>query len=71
MTRDMRTMADWMGAQGIAHIAKESTGVYWKPIYNILESRFTVLPVNARHVKQVPGRKRDKLFRLDDGSATF
>jgi len=37
----------------------ESTGVYWKPIYNILEDRFTVLLINARHLKQVPGRKSD------------
>jgi transposase len=59
MTRDLRAMADWMAAQGVTHVAMESTGVYWKPIYNILESRFTVLLVNARHLKQVPGRKSD------------
>ena len=59
MTRDIRMMADWMAAQGVTHIAMESTGVYWKPIYNILEGRFTVLLVNARHLKQVPGRKSD------------
>jgi transposase len=59
MTRDLRAMADWMAAEGVTHVAMESTGVYWKPIYNILESRFTVLLVNARHLKQVPGRKSD------------
>jgi transposase len=59
MTRDVLAMADWMAAQGVTHAAMESTGVYWKPIYNILESRFTVLLVNARHLKQVPGRKSD------------
>jgi transposase len=59
MTRDILMMADWMAAQGVTHVALESTGVYWKPIYNILESRFTVLLVNARHLKQVPGRKSD------------
>jgi transposase len=59
MTRDLLAMADWMAAQGVSHVAMESTGVYWKPIYNILESRFTVLLVNARHLKQVPGRKSD------------
>jgi transposase len=59
MTRDLQAMADWMAAQGVTHVAMESTGVYWKPIYNILESRFTVLLVNARHLKQVPGRKSD------------
>ncbi len=58
-TPDILMMADWMAAQGVTHVAMESTGVYWKPIYNILESRFTVLLVNARHLKQVPGRKSD------------
>src|SRR5229473_4239626 len=57
MTRDLLAMADWMAAQGVTQVAMESTGVYWKPIYNILESRFTVLLVNARHLKQVRGRK--------------
>ena len=59
MTRDLLAMSDWMAAQGVTHVAMESTGVYWKPIYNILESRFTVLLVNARHLKHVPGRKSD------------
>lgn len=59
MTCDLQGMADWMAAQGVTQVAMESTGVYWKPIYNILESRFTVLLVNARHVKHVPGRKSD------------
>ena len=59
MTRDLLMMSDWLAAQGVTHVAMESTGVYWKPIYNILESRFTVLLVNARHLKQVPGRKSD------------
>jgi transposase len=59
MTRDLLAMADWMAAQGVTRVAMESTGVFWKPIYNILESRFTVLLVNARHLKQVPGRKSD------------
>jgi len=59
MTRDLLAMADWMAAQGVTHLAMESTGVYWKPIYNVLESRFTILLVNARHLKQVPGRQSD------------
>ena len=59
MTRDLLAMADWMAAQGVTHVAMESTGVFWKPIYNILEGRFTMLLVNARHLKQVPGRKSD------------
>ena len=59
MTRDLQALADWMAAPGVTHVAMESTGVYGKPIYNLLESRFTVLRVNARHLKQVPGRKTD------------
>jgi transposase len=59
MTGDILMMADWMAAQGVTHVAMESTGVFWKPIFNILESRFQVLLVNARHLKQVPGRKSD------------
>jgi transposase len=59
MTADLGAMADWMAAQGVTHVAMESTGVYWKPIYNLLEDRFQVLLVNARHLKQVPGRKSD------------
>jgi len=52
-------MADGMAAQGVPHVAMESTGVFWKPIFNILESHYTVLLVNAWHLKQVPGRKSD------------
>ena len=59
MTRDLLVMADWLAAEGVTDVAMESTGVFWKPIFNILESRFTVLLVNARHLKQVPGRKSD------------
>jgi transposase len=58
-TQEILAMSDWMAAQGVTHVAMESTGVYWKPLYNILESRFTVMLVNARHLKQVPGRKSD------------
>jgi transposase len=58
-TRDLLEMSDWMSGEGVTHLAMESTGVYWKPIYNILEGSFEVLLVNARHVKQVPGRKTD------------
>jgi transposase len=59
MTRDLLAMADWLAAEGVTNVALESTGVFWKPIFNILENRFTVLLVNARHLKQVPGRKSD------------
>jgi len=59
MTQDILALADWLAAQGVTHVALEATGVYWKPIYNLLEDRFTLLLVNARHVKHVPGRKTD------------
>jgi hypothetical protein len=50
-------LRDWLEAHGVTHVAMESTGVYWKPIYYVLEERFTCLLVNAAHVKQVPGPK--------------
>ncbi len=59
MTVDLQQLADWLKAQQVTHVAMESTGVYWKPIYNILEGQFTLLLVNARHIKAVPGRKTD------------
>lgn len=59
MTKELLALSDWMTSEGVTHVAMESTGVYWKPIWNILEGGFTVLLVNARHIKQVPGRKTD------------
>ena len=59
MTDDLLEMVKWLKAQGVTHVAMESTGVFWKPIYNILEGHCSVLLVNARHVRQVPGRKTD------------
>jgi transposase len=52
-------MAEWLKGEGVTHVAMESTGVYWKPIFNVLESDFEVLLVNARMIKHVPGRKTD------------
>lgn len=59
MTRDILQMRDWLKEQGCTHIAMEATGVYWKPIYNLLEGDFEILVVNAHHIKTVPGRKTD------------
>jgi transposase len=56
---ELLALRDWLEAHGVTHVAMESTGVYWKPIYYVLEERFTCLLVNAAHVKQVPGRKTD------------
>lgn len=58
-TVDLLALADWLHAEGCTHVAMESTGVYWKPIYNLLEGDFQLLVVNAHHLKTVPGRKTD------------
>jgi transposase len=60
ITSSLKSMAQWLKKNGITHIAMESTGVYWKPVYNVLEKDFEILLVNARHIKNVPGRKTDK-----------
>ncbi len=59
MTADLLELADWLDAEGVRHAAMESTGIYWKPIWHILEGRFELMLVNAHHMKQVPGRKTD------------
>ena len=59
MTADLLALAAWLLSLEITHVAMESTGEYWKPVYNILEGSFTVLVVNAQHIKNVPGRKTD------------
>lgn len=59
MTRDLLRLADWLAERHVTHVAMESTGVFWKPVYNLLEEDFTVLVVNAHHIKAVPGRKTD------------
>ena len=58
-TEDLLTLVDWLVAAGCTHVAMESTGVYWKPIFNMLDEQVEVLVVNAQHIKQVPGRKTD------------
>jgi transposase len=61
LTADLLRLADWLAAAGCTHIAMESTGIYWRPVYNILElaGQFELLVVNAQHCKTVPGRKTD------------
>jgi transposase len=59
-TEDLEQLRDWLLGHRITHIAMESTGVYWKPVFNILEQHFEVILVNARHIKYVPGHKTDK-----------
>ncbi len=59
MTADLLALGNWMAAAGVTDVAMESTGVYWKPVWNLLEGRFRLALINPREVKQVPGRKSD------------
>jgi transposase len=58
-TYDLLALSDWLTSQGVTHVAMESTGEFWKPLYKGLEGNFTILVVNAQHIKNVPGRKTD------------
>jgi len=58
-TAELLALADWLAGHGVGQVALESTGVYWKPVFNLLEPPFEVMLVNAQHIKQVPGRKTD------------
>ncbi|HXH07440.1 MAG TPA: IS110 family transposase [Vicinamibacterales bacterium] len=58
-TSELLALRDWLQAHRVTHVAMESTGVYWKPVYYMLEDDFTLLLVNAQHLKHVPGRKSD------------
>jgi transposase len=59
MTQDLENLAAWLRQLQVTHVAIESTGVYWKPVWNVLEGHFTIVLANAQHVKNVPGRKTD------------
>jgi len=59
MTRDLLACKDWLLSEGCTHVALESSGVYWKPVFNILEDSMEIILANARHIKNVPGRKTD------------
>jgi len=59
MTSDLLALSDWLMVYGVTHVAMESSGEYWKPVFNILENNFEVLLVNAQHIKAVPGHKTD------------
>jgi len=56
-TQGLLLLVDWLRAAACTHVAMESTGVYWRPIFNLLEGHFEILVVNAQHIKAVPGRK--------------
>ena len=59
MTPDLLALREWLQAYGVTHVALESTGVYWKPVYYVLEDAFTLLLINMQDLKRVPGRKTD------------
>lgn len=59
MTPDLIALGEWLQAYGVTHVALESTGVYWKPVYYVLEEAFTLLLINMQELKHVPGRKTD------------
>jgi transposase len=58
-TRDLFSLADWLESCGCTHVAMEATGVYWKPVWHLLEGRFELVLANAQHIRNVPGRKTD------------
>jgi transposase len=60
MTAGLLELSDWLAADGVTHVAMESTGDFWKPVFNILENNFEVIVVNAQHISKVPGRKTDQ-----------
>lgn len=59
MTSDLLAIRDWLHTCGVTHVAMESTGIYWRPLYYVLEEQFTLLLVNMQHLKHVPGRQSD------------
>jgi transposase len=59
LTKGLLELRDWLAASGCTQVAMEGTGVYWKPVYNLLEHQFTLVLANAQHIKAVPGRKTD------------
>jgi transposase len=58
-THDLLELADWLAAQGVTHVAMEATGIYWKPVWHMLEGRFQLILANVAHIRNVPGRKSD------------
>lgn len=59
-TSSLTALREWCKTEGVTHVAMESTGIYWKPVFNILEEAMEIILVNARHVKNIPGHKTDK-----------
>ena len=58
MTRDLEALCDWLKAAGVTHVGMESTGVYWRPVYAVLEGHFDLIVGNARHIRNARGDGR-------------
>src|SRR5437764_9052636 len=58
-TTELLALADWLAEHGCTHVAMEATGVYWKPVWHVLEDEFELVLANAAHIRNVPGRKTD------------
>lgn len=58
-TEDLRTLVEWLQQYGVTVVAMEATGVYWKPVWKVLEGQFELLLVNPQHLKAIPGKKTD------------
>src|SRR5579884_2966010 len=59
MTSDLLALNDWLNGLQVEQVAMESTGVYWRPVFNLVEADHQIILVNAQHIKAVPGRKTD------------
>ena len=59
VTRELEALRDWLQAAQVTHVGMESTGIYWRPVYAVLEGHFDLIVGNARHTRHVPGRKTD------------
>jgi hypothetical protein len=68
MSDDLAKLSDWLTEQAVSHVAMESTGSFWKPVFNVLEERFELLLINAQHLKAVPGARLTS--RTPSGSPT-
>ena len=66
-TEALLALGDWLSAAGCTHVALESTGVYWKPVWHVLEGEFDLVLANATHIRNVPGRNTDVKGRRTDG----
>src|SRR5436309_4484982 len=58
-TPELLALSDWLTAHGCTHVAMESSGIYWKPVWHVLEGRFELVLANAMHIRNIPGRKSD------------